>query len=335
MALVYIICLLLGAFLLFWTLLFIGRRLASHNKLWSAFVTELRIPLLLILLEIATVFSISLLDLGPRATDIVNHAINILIIGTIGWFIIGIIRACYRNFVEKHASSISTDLSCRSLYTQFLFLYRLSLFIVLAVTLGIILLTFPYIKSVGLGILGSAGIAGLALGIAARPILLNLMVGFQIAFNKIIKIGDAIFIEGEMARIENIRMTHVVACTWDLRRIVVPISYFIDKPFQNWDLSGTELIASVFIYCDYTVPIEKLRKVAEELITNHPSWNKEKWNLHVTNLTEKSMEIRITATTYDSSSAFELKAYIREKLIGFIQKENPTALPCIRNRMIE
>ena len=253
-----------------------------------------------------------------------------LIIGTIGWFAAGITRAFYRIFVEKNGNGMSVDMSRRSILTQVLFLYRVLMFVIFAVTVAAILLTFPYIKSVGLGILGSAGIAGIALGMAARPILLNFMAGFQIAATKMIKIGDTVYVEGEFSHIEAIHLTHVTLCTWDLRRIVLPISYFIDKPFQNWDLTNPELLGSVLLYCDYTVPVDALRKKAGELVAGHPSWNKRVWNVQVTNCTDQVVEIRVVASANDAASTSDLRSYLREKLIDFLQKEYPHALPSVR-----
>jgi len=324
------------AYLVYLFLLFAARKLKRKQGLWAKFSEELRYPVLFLLLEIAAIFSIQILNLPVFLEKKCEHAVNILIIATIGWFVAGITRAFYRSFVEKTAGATSLDIGRRTLLTQVLFLYRLVIFVILAVTAAAILLTFPYIKTVGLGILGSAGIAGIVLGIAAKPILLNIMVGFQIAFTKIIKIGDAIYVENEFARVETIHLTRIVVRTWDQRRIVIPISYFIDKPFQNWDLNSSELLAYVFLYCDYTAPVQAIRKKAEELIMNHPKWNGKVWNVQVTDTTEQTMQVRIAASANDASAMLDLRASLRESLIDFLQKEYPSALPRVRNyQMIE
>jgi small-conductance mechanosensitive channel len=334
LAIFYSIGVFVLAYVLYRVLLFTYRKVAPKEGVWIKFHQELRYPVLLIFFEIAAVLSLQVLKLPEGITRVANHAINICIIGSIGWLVGGITRAFYRNFVETNGREVSADLSRRSMLTQVLFLYRLLIFIIFAVTVAAILLTFPYIKNVGLGILGSAGIAGIALGIAARPILLNLMVGFQIAATKMIKIGDAIFVEGEFAHVESIHLTRVIICTWDLRRIVLPISYFIDKPFQNWDLTDPELLGSVLLYCDYSVPVDAVRKKAKELIEGHPNWNRRVWNVQVTNCTEKTVELRIVASANDAKATFDLRTYLREKLIDFLQKEYPHALPCLRNYQI-
>lgn len=319
------------AYVLYRILLFIFRKLTHQKGLGGLLVQELRYPVLIIFLEIAALLSLEFLKQPEETSHLIRRFINLLLIAAIGWFALGITRAFYHNYVDKIGEDIIADSSRRSFLTQLLFLYRLIVFSILAVTAGAILLTFPYIRSVGVGILGSAGIVGIALGIAARPILLNLIAGFQIAMTKMINIGDAIHLEGEFARIEAIHLTHVVVCTWDWRRIIIPISYFIDKPFQNWDATRSELLASILLYCDYTVPVEAIRKKAGDLISSHPNWNKKTWNVQVTNCTEQTVEIRVAASANDASSAFTLRAFLREKLIDFLQSTFPEALPKVRS----
>ena len=238
---IYAVVLFAVAYVNYLALSFGLRKLTRRRGVWEKLAEGLRYPLMFLLLLIAAALSLQFLNFPDAVRLHAVHGVNIFIIATVGWFAGCITRAIYRSFVEKTTEGVSLDLARRSLVTQVLFLYRLVIFVILAVTAAAILLTFPYIKTLGVGILGSAGIAGIVLGIAAKPILLNLMVGFQIAFTKVIKIGDAIFVENEFARIETIHLTRVVVCTWDLRRIVLPISYFIDKPFQNWDLTSPEL----------------------------------------------------------------------------------------------
>jgi small-conductance mechanosensitive channel len=331
---VYVIALFAMAYIIYLALLFASRKLKRRGGIGAKLSEELRYPVLFLLFEIAAALSIQLLPLPDFVTKKAVHVVNILIIATIGWLVIGITRSFYRVFIEKTALGKSLDMSRRTLLTQVLFLYRFGIFAILAVTAATILLTFPYIKTVGLGILGSAGIMGIVLGIAAKPILLNLMVGFQIAFTKMIKIGDAIYVENEFARIESIHLTRVVLCTWDLRRIIIPISYFIDKPFQNWDLNNPELLSYVYLYCDYTVPVDAIRKKAEELIKNNPNWNGKVWNVQVTDVTEQTIQVRVLASANDASTSNDLRASLRENLIEFLQKEYPQTLPRVRNYQI-
>lgn len=312
----------LVAYIAYRFLIFILNKLVRKGEI----IQEARRPLLWLFLEIAAVASAHSFYL-PKG---ITHALHLMIIGTLGWLLVSILNAFYHNFVQKIDKTALEDLSNRSTLTQAHFLYKFLIFVIIVVTLGTILMTFPYIKGVGVGILGSAGIAGIALGIAARPILLNLMAGLQIAINKTIKLGDTVFVEGVTSQVESIQLTHVIVRTSDLRRLVIPISYFIDKPFENWDTIDSDLLSFCFIYCDYTVSLVVIRKKVEELLKASPYWNKRAWSVHMTKCTESNVEIRIMGSALGSSASFELSAYLREKLIDFLQKEHPSMLPHTR-----
>ncbi len=330
-ALIPVAALFICAYIFYWISLFSLKKLGKKSGFLSQFVKEIRLPLLLFLFELAAIISLELFDFHGRFLKMATHILIVLMIATLGWFAAGTLRAYFRNYTSRVGFSEKAKPAARSLLTQLLFLYRIAMFLICVLTAAAILLTFPYIKNVGIGILGSAGIAGIALGVAARPILLNLMAGFQIAMTKSIKLGDTVFIEGDSALVEAIHLTHIVCRTWDLRRIIIPISYFIDKPFQNWEAVDLEIHGVVLLYCDYSLPMEMFRKKTEELLQRTPYWNKKSWNVHITDCTEKTMEVRIYASANDAASAFELRAFLREKLIDYIQKEYPSSLPCARN----
>lgn len=318
------------AYIFYRLFLAIFPRFFHQKEQGKRFVKTIKHPLLLITLEIAAVISFYLFEFDEPYKQLIRHGITVIIIATIGWFIGGLTSAFYQAFLEKVEGGDTRDLSRRSLLTQVFFFYRVVMFSIVVLTLSAILITFPYIRSLGVGILGSAGIAGLALGIAARPLLLNLMAGFQITMTKMLKIGDAVQIEGEVSIIESLHLMHIIARTWDLRRFVVPISYFIDKPFQNWDAESSELIASTLFYCDYTLPVNAIREKVKEIIEKTPLWNRKTWSVHVTNMTQQTIEIRAIMSADDAASAFELRAHVREKVVEFLQKEYPQALPCFR-----
>ncbi len=292
---------------------------------------KLRLIITVLFLELIALGLLIFVHLSENMHKIVEHILIILVMGTVGWILCGVVVLFYRRFLNRIRSNRPGSAS-RALLTQALFLYRFLIFAIIVVTLALILLTFPYIRGVGVGILGSAGIVGIALGIAARPILLNLMAGFQIAINKTINIGDLIVVDGETARVESIHLTHIIIQTWDLRRVIIPISRFIDQSFQNWDIADPELIGTVFIYCDYQMPVETLRQKTGQILAECPYWNKKSWKLHVTDCKENTIEIRIIASAKDANDAFELRAYLREKLIAFINAEHTHALPTLRTR---
>ncbi len=295
----------------------------------------MRFPLLLLLLVAASLIALSFVSVPDGIGQHLKHTLVVLLIGVIGWFCCSIVKKIYHRFLLRIGDHEKADPAQRSLLTQVIFLYRLVIFAIIAITAAMILMTFPYIKNVGVGILGSAGIAGIALGIAARPILLNLMAGFQIAMTKMVKIGDVLVVDGETARVESIQLTHIIFLTWDLRRLIVPISRFIDQSYQNWEVSDPEIIASFELYCDYQVPVDAVRKQVEELVAQCPYWNKRVWKVQVTGFTTQTVEIRVSASANHPADANELRVFLREKLMGFLQKEHPEALPCVRQLAVQ
>lgn len=322
------------AYLFYRILLSFFQRVFRKRGIGKELTLALRRPILALFLEMTAISALALLSFTEPLESLIERILLILIIGTIGWLAASLIRALYIHFMDKYEGVSLIEAGERALVTQTLFLYRFLMFLIFFLTLASILMTFPQIKNIGIGILGSAGVAGIALGIAARPILLNLMAGVQIALTKTIKIGDAVFVENDFSRIEGIHLTHVVARTWDLRRLILPISYFIDRPFQNWDVKDPELITTVFIYCDYAAPVETIRLKIGNIIEKHPLWNKKMWKLQVTKATEQVIELRIMMTAYDASAASDLQHSVREQVIAYLQKEHPNSLPCLRSKSV-
>jgi small-conductance mechanosensitive channel len=189
---------------------------------------------------------------------------------------------------------------------------------------------FQPVRQLGTSILASAGIAGVVLGFAAQKTLANLFAGIQIAISQPIRIDDIVVVEGEWGRIEDITLTFVTVCIWDRRRLVLPINYFIDKPFQNWTRTSADLLNSVFIHADYMLPVAALRKELKRLLDENPLWDKKAWVLQVTDSTPQTMEIRCLMSSSDASKGWNLKCEIREGLVDFIQHNFPECLPRIR-----
>lgn len=318
------------SYILYLVLLLAFRKIFIKESLFGKIIESLKWPVLLILIEISISSFSKLFISGEQTLGIVKHTLVIFILATLGWILGAVVKTSFSHYMGRLSKETPKNHAARSILTQIFFLYRLIMLVIVVLTLSSILMTFPFIRTIGIGILGSAGILGIALGIAARPIFLNIMAGFQIALTKTIKIGDAVFLEGEFCRIESMHLTHVVARTWDLRRHVVPISYFVDKSFQNWDLESPELIAPLFFYCDYTMPVDVIRNKVEELLHKTPLWNRKTWKVEAYDMDEQALQLRISMSTYDIASANELKCYMREKLLAFIQQEYPNMLPAIR-----
>jgi small-conductance mechanosensitive channel len=191
-------------------------------------------------------------------------------------------------------------------------------------------MTFDEVRRVGVSILASAGIVGIIVGFAAQRSLGNLIAGIQIAITQPMRLDDVVVVEGEWGRIEEITLTYVVVRIWDQRRLVVPITYFMERPFVNWTRTTAELLGTVYLYADYTIPVERVREELHRILEASDLWDRRAWGLVVTNTTEKSVEMRALMSTQDSSSAWSLRCHVREKLLEFLQKHFPHSLPMVR-----
>lgn len=221
----------------------------------------------------------------------------------------------------------------RKVRTQIQFIRKFLVVVIVFVTIAIILLSFESMRKIGTGLLTGVGIGGIIVGFAAQNSLGNLLAGFQIAFTQPIRIDDVLVVEGEWGRVEEITLTYVVLNIWDKRRLILPINYFITKPFQNWTRSSSEILGTVFLYVDYTIPLEAIRKEFDRLIELSPLWDKKVKVVQVTDTKENNIEVRVLMSAHNSSDAFDLRCYIRENLVTFIQQNYPGSLPRIRTEV--
>jgi hypothetical protein len=196
------------------------------------------------------------------------------------------------------------------------------------------LMTVPGVRQVGTSLLASAGVVGLAVGLAAKPVLSNLIAGLQIALTQPIRLDDVVIIEGEWGRIEEITGSYVVVRIWDQRRLVVPLNWFIEHPFQNWTRTNAELIGTVFLWLDYRVPMEPLRAELQRLCAATPKWDGRVCVLQVTDANEQAMQVRALVSSADSGSNWDARCFVREGLIAFVQQHYPDALPHRRNEVM-
>jgi small-conductance mechanosensitive channel len=255
---------------------------------------------------------------------------EVLFIMSVAWGIIAAIRIGKNKFLKNFDVDIADNLKMRKVHTQYNILEKIIVFIIILIATAISLMLFDGVRNIGVSLFASAGIAGLIIGLAAQKALGTILAGLQIAITQPIRIDDVVIVENEWGWIEEINLTYVVIRIWDKRRLVVPSTYFLDKPFQNWTRTSADILGSVFIYTDYTIPFEPLRKELTRLLESSPHWDKKVNVLQVTDAKENTLEIRALMSAATSPQAWDLRVYVREKLIEFIQKEYPDCLPRTR-----
>ena len=263
--------------------------------------------------------------------EVLRHATLLLIIASLTWLGLRAVSAVQQVVVILNPVDISDNLRARRIQTQTRVLVRTLGVLVIIFGLSSMLMTFPSARQFGASLLASAGLAGLAVGFAARPVLGNLIAGLQIAITQPIRLDDVVIVEGEWGRIEEITGTYVVVRIWDSRRLVVPLTYFIENPFQNWTRHSASLLGSVFFCVDYSLPLEPLRREMERLCREEPGlWDGEVCVLQVTDCNERAMQLRVLASSGDSSRNWDLRCYLRENLLAFINHNYPGSLPRMR-----
>lgn len=253
----------------------------------------------------------------------------------IGWAALIVCDVCAEVYLRRFRMDVEDNLIARKHITQIRILNRALKILIIVLTIAIALMTFESVQQYGISLFASAGAAGLIVGLAARPILSNLIAGVQIAVTQPIRVDDAVIVEGEWGWIEEITSTYVVIKIWDWRRLIVPLSYFIEKPFQNWTRHTASIIGTVFFHVDYTVPVKRLREKLTEFANENPLWDGQVAVLQVTEARERTLELRALVSAASSPKAWDLRCQIRERMIGFIQSEYPEALPKYRAEFAE
>jgi small-conductance mechanosensitive channel len=255
---------------------------------------------------------------------------SILLIVSLSWAAIAFIRIVKQIFLENYDVSKEDNLRSRKFQTQFNILERILVFLIVLISIGLILMLFDEVKRIGVSLFASAGIAGVIIGLAAQRVIGAVLAGIQIAITQPVRLDDVVIIENEWGRIEEITLTYVVVNIWDKRRLVVPSTYFFEKPFQNWTRTTSEILGTVFLYTDYHVSFDALRNELTRLLKSTPLWDGKVNVLQVTDAKERSVEIRALMSARDSGAAWDLRVFIREKLIEFLQNNYPESLPKTR-----
>ena len=276
---------------------------------------------------------VPLLRLPEKMIGFISHFIQILLIALFGWMAIKIVNIVRDALLNRYDINARDNVHARSMHTQMRMISNIMGVVIVLLTVSFILMSFSQVRHIGVSILASAGVVGIVIGFAAQKTLGNLIAGIQIAIAQPIRLDDVVIIESEWGWIEEITLTFVVVRIWDLRRLVVPISYFLEKPFQNWTRASADLLGTVFIYTDYTVPVKEVRNELTRILENNTKWDKKVNVLQVTNATDKTIELRALMSAADSPTAWDLRCEVREKLLEFLQQRFPECLPRIRIEM--
>ena len=304
-------------------------------SLFDIVVRRLGIRIIIFIVLLLVNFWLPVIPLSPKSHYIFDKIVDIMLTLSFAGILVALVKVGQDYFYHRYDLNKTDNLKERKIRTQLVFLRKLIVTLIVVVTICVILLSFENLRKLGTGLLTGVGVGGIIIGFAAQRSLSNLLAGFQIAFTQPLRIDDALLVEGEFGRVEEITLTYVVLQLWDERRLILPINYFIEKPFQNWTRTTAEMLGTVILYLDYAVPLEALRTEYKRLLEASPLWVKRAAAVQVTNVTDRNIEVRMLLSAGNSGDAFDLRCYIRENLILFLQKNYPESLPKTRMELRE
>ncbi|MGO4853377.1 mechanosensitive ion channel family protein [Phaeovulum sp. W22_SRMD_FR3] len=311
----------------------LGRLAEGRSLFWRSLHSRSRKPARLAFLMLALALGASVAPITVGQASTLRHLLMIAFIVLIAWIARMALSIWTVIYLRRFTLDSEDNLAARKHVTQTRILQRIANMLILILGVGTALMTFDAVRQYGVSLLASAGAAGIVAGLALQPLLKNVFAGIQLAITQPIRIDDALLIEGEWGNVEEITSTYVVVRIWDWRRLIVPLSYFIEQPFQNWTRESAQLIGTVMLYLDHKAPVGRIRDQAEAIAKASPLWDGKVFNLAVTDFKERVMEVRVLVSARNSGRAFDLRCEMREKLIDWIQTEIPEALPRTRESL--
>lgn len=305
----------------------------SRSGVDELLIKHLRGPVRWIMVAVAMRLAVDPLEPTPGMGALTKTIFSQVLIALVCWLLVKVMFVLSDMVVLRFKVDVKDNLRARKVHTQLRVLRRIIVIVIVVIGAASILMTFPKVRQLGTAILASAGIIGIVVGLAAQKTIGTFIAGLQIAFTQPIRLDDVVIVEGEWGRIEEITLTYVVVRVWDLRRLIVPITQFIEKPFQNWTRVSAEILGTVFLYVDHTVPIDAVRAELQRILENAEDWDRKVCGLQVTNMSERTVELRALMSAADASLAWGLRCHVREKLIEFVRTNYPHALPRLRTEL--
>jgi small-conductance mechanosensitive channel len=316
--------------------LFLERKLRDSDRFaWLLIVQKTRGPAAFAAVMLAVSVSLQFGPIGGTAASALTRLMQIAFVALLTWIAIVTTDMFGSIYLGRLRVDVEDNLLARKHVTQIRILKRAAETIIVLIGIAAALMSFDAVRQYGVSLFASAGVAGLAIGLAARPLLSNLIAGLQIAMTQPIRIQDAVIVEGEYGTIEEITSTYVVVQLWDWRRMILPLSYFIEKPFQNWTRESSSIIGTVIIYVDYCADVGAIRKTLEEIAKTTPLWDGRVVNLQVTDATETSMQLRVLVSARTAPAAWDLRCFVREALMAFVSQDLMSSLPQSRRRIVD
>jgi len=318
-----------------WLLMALTRRLKGRDYRRARIARVISRPLAFALPLLLLVPALEATPLQGRWLDGSLRMLHIGLTACFIWLLVRAVAAGEQAILRDHPMEVADNLEARRVQTQTRVLSRVLMGAIILVGVSLILLTFPMVRQIGTALLASAGIIGLVAGIAAKPVFGNLIAGLQIALTQPIRLDDVVIVEGEWGRVEEIGSSYVVVRIWDERRMVVPLTWFIENPFQNWTRRSADLLGTAFLWLDYRAPIAAIRAELERICKGEALWDGRVCVTQVTETTDHTLQVRLLVSARNSGDAFDLRCIVRERMLDFLAREHPQALPRTRAELLQ
>jgi len=310
----------------------VSKRVGRGKPMRQEVLTHLYRPLQLLvpLLLASAAVSVAAPEVAPGAEAPLGSLLHVGVVFGVAWLLIALVMSAEEIISKQFSIEEADNLRARKIVTQTRILRRIAIIIIGVLAVGVMLFEYETFRSLGTSILASAGIIGIVVGLAAQRTIGTIIAGFQIAFTQPIRVDDVVIVEGDFGWIEEITLTYAVVRVWDQRRIIVPITHFIETPFQNWTRETAELLGTVFLYVDHTVPFAEVREAAGAVVEASEHYDGRVWRLHVTDTSERTVEMRLLMSAKSAPDLWELRCEVREKMVAHLQAHYPEALPRVR-----
>ena len=310
----------------------VRRLVQKRDEFWRSLVARSRGPARLSLIVVGLALAVSVAPLSRSQADAAREALLVVFIVLLGWIVLTAMDIAAALYLRGFRTDVEDNLLARKHLTQVKILRRAASILVILVTAGLALMTVSAVRQFGVSLLAAGGAAGVIVGLSLQPLLTNLVAGVQIAMTQPIRMEDAVIVEGEWGWIEEINATYVVVRLWDLRRMVLPLTYFIQKPFQNWTRESASLIGTSMLYVDFAAPVAAMRAQLEVIAKTSALWDGKVVNLAVTDVRDRVMEVRCLVSGRNAGQVFDLRCEVREKMMAWLAAQHPQALP--RDRLV-
>nr|WP_235522303.1 mechanosensitive ion channel domain-containing protein [Cellulomonas sp. Root137] len=306
------------------------RRVARKSAVAADLSRRSRRPMRAVLLVVAVWIALRLSTDPSDWTRTVEHVLLIALIITVAWLIGSLAFVLEDAALQRYRIDVADNRHARRVRTQVQVLRRITVAILVLCAIAAILLTFPSARTLGASLLASAGLISIVAGLAAQSSLANVFAGLQLAFTDAIRVDDVVVVSEQWGRIEEITLTYVVVHVWDDRRLILPSTYFTTTPFENWTRRAADLLGTVELDVDWEVPVEAMRAELARLLQDTDLWDRRVGILQVTDAVGGLVRVRALASAVDAPTLFDLRCYVREGLVGWLQREAPQSLPKTR-----